>query len=80
MRERRLVVRELRHARPRLFVRRAEHPAPRQRRAARVSKRKTCLKILKIWSISESPGKSGCPRATISAKMHPVDHMSTAVE
>jgi hypothetical protein len=37
------------------------------------------LKILKIWSISESPGKSGCPCITISATMQPTDHMSIAV-
>lgn len=37
------------------------------------------LKILKISSISESPGKSGL-RVHISAKIHPTDHMSTPVE
>jgi hypothetical protein len=36
-------------------------------------------KILKISSISESPGNSGL-RVHISAKMHPTDHMSTPVE
>lgn len=36
-------------------------------------------KILKISSISESPGKSGL-RVHISAKMQPTDHMSTPVE
>jgi len=40
----------------------------------------TDRKILKIWSISESPGKSGMPRMTISAKIHPTDHKSMAVE
>ena len=40
---------------------------------------KTYRKILKISSISESPGKSGL-RVHISAKMHPTDHMSTPVE
>ena len=35
--------------------------------------------ILNSSSISESPGKSGVVMA-ISAKMHPTDHMSTAVE
>lgn len=38
----------------------------------------TDRKILKISSISESPGKSGC-RIAISAKMQPTDHMSIAV-
>jgi len=38
------------------------------------------LKILNIWSISESPGKSGMPAIAISAKMHPTDHISMAVE
>jgi hypothetical protein len=33
----------------------------------------------KISSISESPGKRGW-RMAISAKMHPTDHMSIAVE
>lgn len=42
--------------------------------------RSTHRKILKIWSISESPGKRGCPRMTISAKIQPTDHMSIAVE
>jgi hypothetical protein len=42
-------------------------------------KRKTYRKILKISSISESPGKSGL-RVHISAKMQPTDHMSTPVE
>jgi hypothetical protein len=37
------------------------------------------LKILKISSISESPGKSGF-RVHISAKMAPTDHISTPVE
>ena len=37
------------------------------------------LKILKISSISESPGKSGF-RVHISAKIAPIDHMSTPVE
>jgi len=37
---------------------------------------KTNLKILKSWSISESPGNSGA-LFTISAKMHPIDQMST---
>ncbi len=37
-------------------------------------------KILKIWSISESPLKSGIPFKTISAMMHPTDHISRAVE
>ena len=37
------------------------------------------LKILKIWSISESPMKRGF-LWTISAKMHPVDHKSTPRE
>ena len=41
---------------------------------------RTDLKILKIWSISESPGNNGCPRMHISAKIHPTDHMSIAVE
>jgi hypothetical protein len=36
-------------------------------------------KILKISSISESPGKRGM-RETISAKMQPTLHMSTAAE
>jgi hypothetical protein len=39
----------------------------------------TYRKILKISSISESPGKSGL-RVHISAKMQPTDHMSTPVE
>src|SRR5262245_38930729 len=39
----------------------------------------THLKILKISSISESPGKSGL-RVHISAKMAPTDHISTPVE
>jgi hypothetical protein len=39
----------------------------------------TCRKILKISSISESPGNSGL-RVHISAKMQPTDHMSTPVE
>lgn len=39
----------------------------------------TYLKILKISSISESPGKRGL-RVHISAKMQPTDHMSTPVE
>jgi hypothetical protein len=37
------------------------------------------LKILKISSISESPGNKGF-RVHISAKMQPTDHMSTPVE
>lgn len=36
-------------------------------------------KILKISSISESPGKSGL-RVHISAKIAPTDHISTPVE
>jgi hypothetical protein len=39
----------------------------------------THLKILKISSISESPGNRGW-RMIISAKMQPTDHMSTPVE
>jgi len=39
----------------------------------------TNRKILKISSISESPGKRGL-RVHISAKMQPTDHMSTPVE
>jgi hypothetical protein len=42
-------------------------------------KRRTYRKILKISSISESPGKRGL-RVHISAKMQPTDHMSTPVE
>jgi hypothetical protein len=37
------------------------------------------LNIRRIWSISPSPGNSGSP-VSISAKMQPTDHMSTAVE
>jgi hypothetical protein len=37
------------------------------------------LKIFKIWSISESPGNKGSP-LTISANMHPTDHISIGVE
>jgi len=37
------------------------------------------LNILKISSISESPGNRGF-RVHISAKMQPTDHMSTPVE
>ena len=40
----------------------------------------TNRKILKIWSISESPLKSGIPFIAISATMHPTDHISRAVE
>src|SRR5580692_12459134 len=40
---------------------------------------RTHRKILKISSISESPGKSGF-RVHISAKMQPTDHISTPVE
>ena len=39
----------------------------------------TDLKILKISSISESPGNSGF-LVHISAKMQPMDHISTPVE
>src|SRR5207244_3973984 len=39
----------------------------------------THLKILKISSISESPGNRGL-RDAISAKMQPTDHISTPVE
>ena len=39
----------------------------------------TYRKILKISSISESPGNKGL-RVHISAKMQPTDHMSTPVE
>lgn len=39
----------------------------------------THRKMRKISSISESPGKRGW-RITSSAKMHPTDHMSSAVE
>jgi hypothetical protein len=39
----------------------------------------TYLKILKISSISESPGNKGCFIA-ISAKIHPTLHISIAVE
>lgn len=42
-------------------------------------RRAAYLKILKISSISESPGNSGF-RVHISAKMQPTDHMSTPVE
>jgi hypothetical protein len=83
-RERRLVVRQLLDAGPRRRVRRAEYPARAQRSASRQPqrhrRRRTHRKILKIWSISESPGKRGLPRMTISAKMQPTDHMSIAVE
>jgi hypothetical protein len=41
--------------------------------------KRTHLKILKIWSISESPGKRGFPCITISAKIQPTDHISMAV-
>jgi hypothetical protein len=37
------------------------------------------LKIFMIWSASPSPGNSGSP-VSISARMQPTDHMSTAVE
>jgi len=37
------------------------------------------LKILKIWSISESPINNGF-FSTISAKMHPTDQISTGNE
>lgn len=48
---------------------------------SRTSEQAKCyLKILKIWSISESPGNNGWPRMHISAKMQPTDHMSIAVE
>lgn len=40
---------------------------------------RTYRNILKISSISESPGKMGL-RVHISAKIHPTDHMSTPVE
>lgn len=36
------------------------------------------LKILYIWSISESPGKSGY-FVIISTKIHPADHISIGV-
>lgn len=39
----------------------------------------TYLKILKISSISESPGNNGL-RVHISAKIAPQDHISTPVE
>jgi hypothetical protein len=39
----------------------------------------THRKILKISSISESPGNNGCLIA-ISAKIQPTDHISIAVE
>lgn len=42
-------------------------------------KRGTHRKMRKISSISESPGKRGW-RITSSAKMHPTDHISSAVE
>lgn len=41
--------------------------------------REAYRKILKISSISESPGNKGL-RVHISAKMAPQDHMSTPVE
>lgn len=43
------------------------------------SSRSAYRKILKISSISESPGKSGL-RVHISAKIAPTDHISTPVE
>lgn len=46
---------------------------------ARVDLDEAYLKILKISSISESPGNRGF-RVHISAKIAPTDHMSTPVE
>lgn len=37
------------------------------------------LNIFNISSTSPSPGKSGSP-VNISANIHPIDHISTAVE
>jgi len=87
-RERRLEVGERSDAWPGGFIRGAEQPGSwstwssilrwnDQRRAS--SWKQTYLKILKISSISESPGKSGF-RVHISAKMAPTDHISTPVE
>lgn len=46
--------------------------------AKRRGQESTYRKILKISSISESPGNKGCLIA-ISAKMQPTDHISMAV-
>jgi len=60
-----------------LLVTRGEHATIGEAAGRRV---RTHWKILKIWSISESPGNNGIPRMTISAMIVPTDHMSIAVE
>lgn len=83
--ERRLVVGEGRHTRPGMFIRGAEESAGEEQSehcawgVADRFEQRTYRKILKISSISESPGNSGL-RVHISAKIAPADHMSTPVE
>jgi hypothetical protein len=74
-----LEVGEGRHARPGVLVGGAQDPVSGQDQYAQRGNKWTYLKILKISSISESPGKRGF-RVHISAKMAPTDHMSTPVE
>jgi hypothetical protein len=83
LRERWFVIGKQRNARPDLIIGRSQDTV----RAicqlmfrVRPSSANHCAhrKILKISSISESPGNKGCLMA-ISAKIHPTDHMSMAV-
>lgn len=70
---------EGRNSGPRLIVRGTQDPDLLISSTRGSSIETTDRKILKISSISESPGKSGF-RVHISAKMQPIDHMSTPVE
>lgn len=83
-RERGFEVGERCHARPDVFVGCAEESASGCQYWGKslkgwVGNGGAHLKILKISSISESPGNKGF-RVHISAKMQPTDHMSTPVE
>jgi len=77
-----LIISQLSDTGPNLFTWRAEDPDRTVQREStgHSDYARNYLKILKIWSISESPGNRGLPRITISAKMHPTDHISIAVE
>lgn len=79
LREGCLEVREGSYTRPVLFGWRAENTVLLLAGMLRVGDEVSYRKILKISSISESPGKRGL-RVHISAKMQPTDHMSTPVE
>jgi hypothetical protein len=79
--ERALVVRERSHSWPRILIWGAEQSEAELvlLSSSFALGRDSYLKILKISSISESPGKRGF-RVHISAKMAPIDHISTPVE